>query len=62
MKYYKAKAESDRNIKGDLFEDVISELITTVHGLRVYEKDSDSGIEEIDLKVLNNNKSGISIW
>jgi Restriction endonuclease len=50
---------SDKNKKGDLFENVISELLSTVDGLRVVERNIDSGIEEIDLKVLNNNESGI---
>jgi hypothetical protein len=57
--YLRAKSLSDKNKKGDLFEDVISDLITTVEGLRVTERNIDSGIEEIDLKVLNNNESGI---
>ena len=57
--YSKAKTLSDPNKKGNLFEDVISELITTVDDLQVFERNSDSGIEEIDLKILNNNQSGI---
>lgn len=59
LDYSRAKYLSDRNKKGDLFEDVISDLMTTVDGLQVFERNSDSGIEEVDLKILNNNESGI---
>ncbi|MGC1927363.1 MAG: hypothetical protein WA667_00180 [Candidatus Nitrosopolaris sp.] len=57
--YSRAKSLSDKNKKGDLFETVISDIITTVGGLMVTERNTDSGIEEIDLKILNKNESGI---
>lgn len=59
QKYLCAKCETDYNIKGRLLEEVVSDLFALVPGLKIVGTDINSGIEEIDLQVSNDNSIGI---
>jgi Restriction endonuclease len=57
--YDKAKKESNHTIKGKLLEQIISDLLSLVPSLKIIGKDVNSGIEEIDLEIQNENSIGI---
>lgn len=59
-KYNTAKNEVDNYIKGKLFENVISDLLELVPGLKIVGRNVNSGIEEIDLMFQND--SSLRIW
>lgn len=58
--YNAAKNEANKNKKGKMFENVISDLLELVPGLKKVGKNINSGIEEIDLQVQND--SCLGIW
>jgi hypothetical protein len=57
--YGKAKKESNHTIKGKLLEQITSDLLSLVRGLEIRERNVNSGIEEIDIEVQNENAIGI---
>jgi Restriction endonuclease len=57
--YNRAKIENNSNVKGALLECFTSQLISLVPNLEVIRRNHNSGIEEVDIEVLNNNGRGI---
>jgi hypothetical protein len=57
--YGKAKKETNHTVKGKLLEQTISGLLSLVPGLKITGRDVNSGIEEIDLEIQNENSIGI---
>jgi hypothetical protein len=59
-KYNAAKNEANNYVKGKLLENVISDVLQLVPGLKIVGRNVNSGIEEIDLQVQND--SSLRIW
>jgi hypothetical protein len=57
--YNRAMIENNSNVKGALLECFTSQLISLVPELMVIRRNHNSGIEEVDIEVLNNNSRGI---
>ena len=54
-RYKKAKAASDSNVKGKLFEQVMKDIFGSVPGLKITGSRINNGIEEIDIQIRNYN-------
>lgn len=57
--YKRVKTEKNSNVKGTLLECFTSELISLVPELSIIRRNHNSGIEEVDIEVLNDNGRGI---
>jgi hypothetical protein len=53
--YVRAKKETNHTVKGRLLEQIISDLLSLVHNIKVIRKNVNSGIEEIDIEIQNEN-------